>query len=88
MLWYPQLAKIESRQFPERLQKLPAKHWLHVSLQVRSPATDGFGLYGSGLFIINPPWTLEETLRQTLPWLTRQLAQGEGAAWRLETRES
>jgi 23S rRNA (adenine2030-N6)-methyltransferase len=83
-LWYPQLARIESRQLLERLKKLPAHDWLHVSLQVRSPATQGLGMYGSGMFIINPPWTLQETLRQTLPWLTRQLAQDEKAAWHLE----
>jgi 23S rRNA (adenine2030-N6)-methyltransferase len=86
-LWYPQLAKIESRQLPERLKRLPATgtDWLHVSLRVHAPATDGLGMCGSGMFIINPPWMLADTLRQTLPWLTRQLSRSEGAAWHLET---
>ncbi len=86
-LWYPQVAKIESRQLPERLKHLPVKSWLHASLRVAAPATDGFGMHGSGMFIINPPWTLAETLRQTLPWLTQQLAQGEGAEWKLEVQD-
>jgi 23S rRNA (adenine2030-N6)-methyltransferase len=84
-LWYPQLAKIESRQLPERLKKLPANDWLHVCLQVRAPITEHFGMYGSGMFILNPPWTLAQTLRETLPWLTRQLALDESATWSLET---
>lgn len=86
-LWYPELARLEARQLPERLKHLPAKRWLHASLRVQAPASDGFGMYGSGMFIINPPWTLAETLRQTLPWLTQRLAQDASAAWRLETQE-
>ncbi|MDR3322991.1 MAG: 23S rRNA (adenine(2030)-N(6))-methyltransferase RlmJ [Zoogloeaceae bacterium] len=88
LLWYPQLAKLESRQLPERLKHLPAAQWLHVSLQVKAPASDGIGMSGSGLFILNPPWTLAETLRQTLPWLTEQLAQDDRATWHLETQET
>ncbi len=87
-LWYPQLSKLESRQLPDRLKQLPAKSWLHATLRVQAPATDGFGMYGSGMFIINPPWTLADTLRQTLPWLSQQLALGDGADWQLEVQEN
>lgn len=87
-LWYPQLAKIESRQLPDRLKRLPAGNWLHATLRVQAPATDGFGMHGSGMFIINPPWTLAESLRQALPWLARELALGEGADWSLEVQEA
>lgn len=87
-LWYPQLAKIESRQLPDRLKRLPAGNWLHATLRVQAPATDGFGMHGSGMFIINPPWTLAESLRQALPWLARELALGDGADWSLEVQEA
>jgi 23S rRNA (adenine2030-N6)-methyltransferase len=40
---------------------------------------------GSGLVVLNPPWTLADTLRQSLPWLTERLAQDERAKWQLET---
>jgi 23S rRNA (adenine2030-N6)-methyltransferase len=85
-LWYPALAKIESRQLPERLKRLPAPgaDWLHVRLSVRAPATDGLGMSGCGLFIINPPWTLAAALRESLPWLTQKLAQDGAASWTLE----
>ncbi len=88
VLWYPQLAKIESRQLPDRLKRLPAGNWLHATLRVQAPATDGFGMHGSGMFIINPPWTLAESLRQALPWLARELALGDGADWSLEVQEA
>ena len=49
---------------------------------------NGYGMNGSGLFIINPPWSLEKTLRETLPKLTEILAQGEGAQFRLESEST
>ena len=85
MLWYPMLSKIESRKLPDKLKRLGAENWLNVTLEVRAPFKDGFGMNGSGLFIINPPWSLEKTLRETLPKLTEILAQGEGAQFRLES---
>lgn len=87
-LWYPMLTKPESRKLPEKLKNLGAANWLHVALEVKSPAKDGFGMNGSGMFIINPPWTLEKTLHETLPVLTRLLAQNEGAKFTLESESS
>ena len=87
-VWYPQLAKLESRQLPDRLKGLPVKSWLHASLTVNAPAKDGFGMNGSGMFVINPPWKLEEALRETLPWLVDALGQDAKAAFTLESFEA
>ncbi len=38
---------------------------------------------GSGMTIINPPFTLAEEMRNTLPWLAEVLAQGPGASARI-----
>ena len=38
---------------------------------------------GSGMFVINPPWTLEKTLNETMPWLVDALGEDEGAAFTL-----
>jgi len=40
---------------------------------------------GSGLFIVNPPWTLAATLRQCLPVLKSALALADNAAFSIET---
>ncbi len=87
-LWYPMLSKLESRQLPDRLKRLGAKDWLHATLEVKAPAKDGFGMNGSGMFIINPPWTLEKTLHETLPKLTELLAQGPGAKYTIESQSA
>ena len=88
VVWYPMLSKIESRKLPDKLKRLGATNWLNVTLEVCAPSKDGYGMNGSGLFIINPPWSLEKTLRETLPKLTEILAQGEGAQFRLESEST
>ncbi|RKT60739.1 23S rRNA (adenine2030-N6)-methyltransferase [Azonexus fungiphilus] len=87
-LWYPLLLKPESRQLPDRLKRLGVPNWLNATLEVKAPPRDGFGMYGSGMFVINPPWTLEKTLHETLPALATLLAQGPGARHTLESQTS
>jgi 23S rRNA (adenine2030-N6)-methyltransferase len=84
LLWYPLLQRPEPRLLEERLKKLGLESWLHVTLTVQAPSPDGFGMRGSGLFIINPPWTLPATLNATMPYLARMLAQDNDAGFSLE----
>ncbi|WP_296949897.1 23S rRNA (adenine(2030)-N(6))-methyltransferase RlmJ [uncultured Massilia sp.] len=83
-VWYPVLQRMESREFADRLKRLPAKEWLHVTLSVAGPRPDGNGLHSSGMFILNPPYTLEATLREVMPYLTKVLGQDAGATFRIE----
>jgi 23S rRNA (adenine2030-N6)-methyltransferase len=83
-VWYPVLQRMESRQFPDRLKRLPAKEWLHVTLSVAGPRADGKGLHSSAMFILNPPYTLEPMLRQVLPYLVQVLGQDSGASFHIE----
>jgi 23S rRNA (adenine2030-N6)-methyltransferase len=79
-VWYPQLQRSESVQLPGQLKQLSVKSWLHVSLSVQRPSADGFGMHGSGMFVINPPWTLYATLQEVMPVLASRLGQdGEGS---------
>lgn len=72
-VWYPLLQRGEARQLPGQLKRLPVKSWLNVSLNVQVPGEKGFGMYGSGMFIINPPWLLHDTLREAMPYLVDTL---------------
>lgn len=83
LVWYPLLQKPEPLQMTAALQKLQNNNWLNVTLQIEKPSKDGFGMFGSGLFIINPPWTLPKTLTESLPFLSELLAQDETAAHQL-----
>jgi 23S rRNA (adenine2030-N6)-methyltransferase len=87
-LWYPMLSKLESRKLPDKLKGLGAENWLHVTLEVSAPSKDGYGMNGSGMFIINPPWTLEKKMHETMPKLSELLAQGPGAKYTLESQSA
>ncbi len=47
------------------------------------PIDDAERFNGSGLAIVNPPWPLEDELRDLLPWLAEVMAQSQGG-WRLD----
>ncbi len=81
---YPQVQRREAIDLPRQLEKLEAKSWLHASLTVRKPTPDGLGLHGSGMFIINPPWTLAAQMKEALPWLMKELAQDDRAAYKMD----
>jgi 23S rRNA (adenine2030-N6)-methyltransferase len=87
-VWYPQLQRAEARQLPEQLKKLPVKSWLNVTLSVQAPGPDGFGMYGSGMFILNPPWTLYAELQQVMPYLVKALGQNGEGSFVLEHEEN
>jgi 23S rRNA (adenine2030-N6)-methyltransferase len=85
MVWYPLLSRVEAQRLPGQLAALglPA---LRIELQVGEPAGE-FGMYGSGIFVVNPPWTLAAQLEQLLP-LLRDVMGAKGAAIRLEAFET
>jgi 23S rRNA (adenine2030-N6)-methyltransferase len=86
LVWYPQVSKLEAAQLPKRLEALAPKGWLHARLTVQQPDQQGFGLAGSGMFVINPPFTLHDELLGVLPYLTEVLGQYDGANYLLEQR--
>jgi 23S rRNA (adenine2030-N6)-methyltransferase len=86
MVWYPQVTKLEAAQLPRRLEALAPKGWLHARLTVQVPDSQGFGLAGSGMFILNPPYTLHDELLKVLPYLVDVLGQYDDAEYLLEHR--
>jgi 23S rRNA (adenine2030-N6)-methyltransferase len=82
-LWYPLKKDAAVEAFHRRIEALSMEDVLCAELWVRDPRTEK-GLNGSGLVIVNPPFTLEAELGALLPWLTRVLAEGEGAGFRLK----
>ena len=87
-VWYPQLQRADAKQLPEQLKQLQVKSWLHVALTVQAPSPEGFGMHGSGMFILNPPWLLHGVLQEVMPYLSKHLAQDEHAYYTLEYHEN
>jgi len=84
MVWFPLLQRPEPQQLQDRLKKLGLPSWLEVTLTVQTPSPEGFGMHGSGLFIVNPPWTLPKTLQDVTPYLVEMLGQDAGAGFSLD----
>lgn len=86
LLWYPLVRRREAMLLMEHLTRIPgATDWLDVRMQVCAPPEDGHGLYGSGVYVINPPWTLEAALGEAMPVLARLLGQDDQAGWFMQT---
>jgi 23S rRNA (adenine2030-N6)-methyltransferase len=86
-VWYPQLQRTEARQLPEQLKRLSTSSWLHVALSVQGRSEDGFGMHGSGMFVLNPPWLLHGVLQEVMPYLVKHLGQDKNAGFTLEYQE-
>jgi 23S rRNA (adenine2030-N6)-methyltransferase len=84
LVWYPQVSKVEAAQLPRRLAALAPKGWLDLRLSVQEPDAQGFGLAGSGVFVLNPPHTLHATMAATLPYLVEVLGRYPGANFQIE----
>lgn len=81
-IWYPVKDQRMLRRFYQDLAGTGAPKLLRVELLVHPLATPN-SLNGSGLAIANPPWGLEEELRELLPWLSKKLGQTQGG-WQMD----
>ncbi|HCL52527.1 MAG TPA: 23S rRNA (adenine(2030)-N(6))-methyltransferase RlmJ, partial [Pseudomonas sp.] len=77
-IWYPIKDQRSLTRFYQDLTSTGAPKLLRVELYVHHQDSPQ-GLNGSGLAIANPPWGLEDELKELLPWLARELAQTEGS---------
>jgi 23S rRNA (adenine2030-N6)-methyltransferase len=82
LVWYPLLARPEPQHMVEKLKMLHID-WLNVSLSLQAPSDDRFGMFGSGMLVINPPYTLPKMLAETMPILRDLLAQDDAANFTL-----
>jgi len=85
-VWYPLVQRREATEMVRALERLQVS-WVDAALTVCKPAADGYGLHGSGMFVVNPPWTLHDSLQVTLPWLAATLGRDERAGFSLKRNE-
>ncbi|MET0544397.1 MAG: 23S rRNA (adenine(2030)-N(6))-methyltransferase RlmJ [Variovorax sp.] len=95
-VWYPIIPRPEAHDLPRRLKTMATKAgkpWLHATLTVKSSklltTASGDvkrpGLPASGMFLINPPYTLKALLQPALEQLKVLLAQDRNAAFSLDS---
>lgn len=84
IVWYPLLQRREPQMMAEKLRKLALPSWLNVTLTVQAASREGFGMHGSGLYIVNPPWSLQQTLASVMPVLVKKLGVDDAAGYTLD----
>ena len=82
-LWYPIKDRKAIIAFRKALKQSGIPKLLDIEFEIR-PASSEPSLDGSGLLVVNPPFTLEGELRMLLPALHRLLAVEKPAHWSLE----
>ena len=83
LIWYPCLPRAESRQFPVELTRQFGDNYLRAELHIRA-ASGAHGMHGSGMFLINPPYTLPAELETVLPALQTLCGEDSGSRFVLE----
>ncbi|WP_353431778.1 23S rRNA (adenine(2030)-N(6))-methyltransferase RlmJ [Polynucleobacter sp. MWH-UH23A] len=89
-IWYPVISRRESAELPDRMKRIAnanKRSWLHAELRVEN-APGERRLQASGMFIINPPWTLEKHLAEAMPVLVKALGLDGGAKLTLKSFEA
>jgi 23S rRNA (adenine2030-N6)-methyltransferase len=82
-LWFPITNHSALTDFYRMLTRTGIRKILVCELRIRPPVT-ARRLNGSVMVIVNPPWRIDETLRETLPWLAQVLREDNEASQRVE----
>jgi 23S rRNA (adenine2030-N6)-methyltransferase len=82
-LWYPVKDRAAVRSFREALAGSGIPKIMDIRFDIR-PAGDEPRLDGTGMIVVNPPFTLEKELAAMLPALHAVLAESRRAGWQVE----
>jgi 23S rRNA (adenine2030-N6)-methyltransferase len=72
-IWYPLTDRAGPTRFHRGLERSGIRSVLDVSLRILPPDAQ-VGMSGAGLTIVNPPWMLDERLKELMPQLHRLLS--------------
>ena len=89
IIWYPLLAlpkKKAAVPLRDRLFGFPGVKRCRAELCTGAPESSPRCMYGSGLVVYNPPWTLKPALEQALPYLAKILGKNDGG-WYLDSED-
>ena len=82
LIWYPVINRRVIDQLERDLADSGMRNIMQFEQAVMADATAS-GMTASGMIVINPPWQLEQSMKNCLPWLHKQLAVDEDGAYRI-----
>lgn len=77
LLWYPVVDREMTETMLSTLKDSGIRRQLRIE-QAIAPDSTEFGMTAAGLWVINPPWQLDETAKETLNCLDTLLNKGDG----------
>jgi len=82
-LWYPVKDRKAVAAFRAALKETGIPRLLDIGFEIRPPSSEP-SLDGSGMVVVNPPFTLESELRILLPALHKVMAVAQPSRWTLD----
>lgn len=82
-LWYPVKDRKETERFSKRLRETEIPKIMRIELAIRAPSSEP-RLDGTGMIVVNPPFTLESEMQTLLPCLTKLLAEEKGSNFSIQ----
>ncbi len=79
-LWYPVVRRAWTESMLNRIVRSGIRRVLRLELVLR-PDSDAFGMTGTGMMLVNPPYTLEADGAEALEWLARTLGGCARCEW-------
>ncbi len=73
MIWYPILAAEMHTRMLTALRLTDIKDMLVSEIRLEAPPQESFGMYGSGVIIVNPPFGFETTLNEVTQFIAGHL---------------
>ncbi len=81
VIWYPVVDRTRIEKLASRLENSGIKKILRLELAIAADESHGIGMTAAGMFVINPPWQLRQTMSTLLPRLVKTLGAGPGASF-------
>lgn len=81
LVWYPLLSG--SGPLLRALRAIPSAGCDAVEFELSTREEGSRGLFGSGMFVLNPPWMLQDAMRPVLESLTTELDEDGSAHYRI-----
>ena len=76
ILWYPVVKREQVNAMENAFSKSSVKNVLQVEFCLEND-NDEYGMTGTGLFIINPPWQLAAQMTEVLPYLKEKMGNSD-----------
>ncbi len=81
-IWYPVLNRRQADNLLDAVAATKIRNTLLLELNIRDTEKQR-GMAGSGMIIVNPPWTLEKEAQEFLPYLCSALAEDDQAHYQI-----